>query len=192
MWTWNKPELKGNNILFLSWVCSKGTKIQESKCPRTEEQWQRKRKRRQYSKTEEKQREGSMLRLKYRHRVFLVCLILRGLVRCQLVMTATYLFWGCTVDDSVCYQWHSLIPIMVCTHCLLPWHQSRPCWASADDQTNRNDCKSHRGNYVYLWKRGFILHHPEQGDDDHSCPVFEGDCYQTQLNFVLRHSDAAF
>lgn len=33
---------------------------------------------------------------------------------------------------SVCYQRHSLIPIMVCTHCLLPRHQSTTllsiCW----------------------------------------------------------------
>lgn len=52
-------------------------------------------------KTREEQQEGSMLRLKYRHRMFLVWLILRGLVRCQLVMTSTYLFSGCTVDDTV-------------------------------------------------------------------------------------------
>ena len=46
----------------------------------------------------------------------------------------------------------TMIPIMVCTHCLAPWHQSTTllsiCWWSS-----RNDSTSHSGEEVYLWRQ---------------------------------------
>lgn len=101
-------------------------------------------------------REGSVIRmrLRYSHRMFSIGLCsLAGHMSAGDDSHLSFLRLVCRWH-SVCYQQHSLIPIMVCTHCLLPWHQSRPCWASADDQTSRNDWKSHRGKESLFMEMG--------------------------------------
>lgn len=79
------------------------------------------------------------MRLKSRHRMFLIglcslaCSERTGQVSAGDGSHLSLSGLGCR-QHRVCYQWNSLIPITVYTHCLLPWHQSTTllsiCWWS--------------------------------------------------------------
>lgn len=113
-----------------------------------------------------------------------VWLRLRGLVRCQLVMTATYLFWGWSLDDSVCYQQHSPnshhgLHSLLATMTPINDPAEHVLMIRQVEMTRR---ATEEGE-VYLWKWGRVLHPFEA-----RCPLLEEGHHLTRL--LLRHNDS--